>query len=254
MKLRKYWPALLVVALLIGPAASGANRKLSQDRVIELAKNDPESLLKISLDHFDATVSDYTGRIYKQERIKGKLGKEQIVEFKFIEKPYSIFMRWEKNAGKIDKLLYVENQNKNKMLIHPTGLLAFIKSVQRDPRDKEVMKSTLKPCTEFGLLKVMQRLIKEYDPVNGNPKITMKFVKTFEKDKRKYILLEQTFDDPVKGAIAKRMTIYDIELMLPTERQGYDSNGKLLYQYAYKELKFNTGLKDEDFTPKANGL
>jgi len=224
------------------------------DQVIELAKNDPERLFKRSLTRFDATIHDYTGLLYKQERIRGKLGKEKVVEFKFKAKPYSILMQWKKNPGKIDKLLYVENKNDNKMLVHPTGLLSFIKSAKRDPYSKEVKRASLKTCTEFGFLKIIQELINEYNPKIGEPKVTTKFVDTFKKYDRKFIRLEQTIDNPQDGKDAKRTILYDIDLMIPIERHAYDSNGNLLYKYGYRDLKFNTGLTDEDFTPKANGL
>lgn len=250
--------AVLLLALLMAPIASAKqivkSVPLSETEFIQLAKNNPEELFKKTAAHFKKTVFDYTGTLEKQERVKGKLGKEQTVEFKFREKPFSILITWKKNAGKIDKMLYVEKQNKNKMLVHPTGLLSFIRSVEKDPLDKEVLKSSRKPCTEFGFLKVLNNFVNEYKPEPAKPNVRTEFVKVFEKDQRKYVVLQQSFTNPQKGKEAKRTLIYDIELMLPVEREAFDSEDKLLYHYTYKNLKFNIGLTDLNFTPKANGL
>jgi hypothetical protein len=247
-----------VWAMLLGQYACAEQIKtgfvLTPDQVIKLAQNDPERLFKRSLARFDATIYDYTGLLYKQERIRGKLGKEKVVEFKFKAEPYSILMQWIKNPGQIDKLLYVENKNDNKMLVHPTGLLSFVKSAKRDPYSKEVKRASLKTCTEFGFLKIIQELINEYHPEIGEPKVTTKYVNTFEMYDRKFIKLEQTIKNPQDGKDAKRTILYDIDLMIPIERQAYDSKGKLLYKYVYRDLRFNTGLTDEDFTPEANDL
>lgn len=250
--------ASVVLALLATTAlqaeAIETGFNLSPEEAVELAKNEPEVLFQKGIIRFYATVHDYKGLLHKQERIRGKLGKEQTVEFKFREAPYSIFMKWKKHPGKVNKMLYVKGKNDNMMLMHPTGLLSFIKSVKRDPRGEEVMKSSLKSCTEFGLLIVMKGILKECQPNNGRPKSTMEFVKEFQKDRRHFVLLEQTFENPGKDEAAKCMIAYDVELMAPTQREAYDSSGKLLYRYTYENLRFNTGLKDEDFAAKANGL
>jgi hypothetical protein len=259
MKLRNYRVVISIALVLTGlilmaEPEAGRDLKLSQAEVVELVREDPAVLWKKSMRRFVLTADDYTGVLYKQERIKGKLGKEQVVEFKFRERPYSIFMRWIKNPGKIDKLLYIEKQNENKMLLHPAGLLGFIKSIEKDPYDKEVLKSTRKPCTEFGLLKVMQGLAEEYELDEGRSKITTKFIRQFEEGKREYVLLEQIYDNPEKGEVAKRVITYDVKMMLPTQRQVYDSQNNLLYKYSYTNLKFNRGLTDKDFSAKYNGL
>ena len=220
----------------------------------EMIEKHPEHLLTSTLLIY-TEVTDYTGTFIKQERIDGKLRDKQTIDFKFKTTPHSILMEWKQNAGKIDKLLYVENQNDNKALLHPTGILSWVKSVKRDPNNEEIMKSTLKPCTEFGFAKIAQSMLADLKGDDNNPpKATLKYLAQKGKQSSYVINLEMTYTNPAKGTAAKILMTYDTVTSAPTERNAYDSDNNLLYSYTYTNLKLNTGLTDKDFTPQANGL
>ena len=253
------WAATAVILVIV--AGQYAQAKvirpgygLTGADVLDLAQRNPEKLFKRSLAHFDATILDYKGTLYRQERMFGKLGKEQVINFKFKDSPHSVYMNWLHNAQKIDRLLYVEGQNDNQMLIRQDGLLALLGTSRRDPHSKEVARSSLKPCTEFGFLKILQSLVDESEPGPGKSPVETKFVKTFNKYGRKVIEFEQTVDNPYECKVSKRTMLFDIDLMIPIERVAYDKSGDLLYRYVYRAMKFNIGLTDSDFTQEANGM
>ncbi len=55
--------------------------------------------------------------VIKQERLNGALGKEQWVDVKFMEGPFSVAMKWVKNPPVADRLLFVEDKYNGKMLV-----------------------------------------------------------------------------------------------------------------------------------------
>jgi hypothetical protein len=227
---------------------------ISEEKLIELAKYDHIAVLKLAIEKYEGSIDDYTGVFCKQERLKGKLGKEQTIAFKFKEKPYSIYMEWKKNCGSADKLLYVRSQNDGKMIVHPTGLLSWLGSVSCDPGGKDARKSSVYTCDEFGFYNSMKRGLKDYELANKSGDLEIKYIGLTEVHGRKCIALERVLPKK-KGYNTARLVIkLDIEYLLPVALERYDWDGNLIFQGSFRDLEFNTGLKIEDFQPAVCGL
>ena len=227
---------------------------ISEEKLIEFAKRDHITLLKLAIKRYEKSVKDYTGTFCKQERLRGKLGKEQTIAFKFKEKPYSIYMEWEKNSGTADKLLYVKGQNNNNMVVHPTGLLSWLRSVARDPRGKDARKSSLYTCDQFGFYNSMKRALKDYGVAKKNGDLEIKYIGMTKVHGRKCIVVERIFPKKKDYSTARLIIKLDIEYLLPVALKRYDWDDKLIFQNSFRDLKFNVGLKTEDFKPAKYGL
>ncbi len=227
---------------------------ISQEKLIELAKHDHIAILKLAIKRYEKCIKDYTGIFCKQERLKGKLGKEQTIAFKFKEKPYSIYMEWKKNSSTADKLLYVKAQNNNKMIVHPTGLLSWLKSVKRDTGGKDARKSSLYTCDQFGFYNSMKRGLEDYELAKKNDDLEIKYIGLTKVHGRKCITLERILPKKKDYGTARLIIKLDIEYLLPVVLERYDWDDKLIFRCSFRDLKFNTGLKTEDFKPAAYGL
>lgn len=237
-----------------GIAQKSENKKTIPAEIINLAKTDHATLLKTALKNHKKNISDYTGTFYKQERLGKKLTPEQVISFKFKQKPYSVFMKWEKNPVTTDRVLYVKGANKGKMILHPTGLFSWIKSVKKHPRCKEAVKGNLNTIDKFGFEKLLERLINVYSTTKKNGDAKTSFLGISTLDKRFCMDLELIVPQK-KEYIYKRLVIkVDAEYMLPVQINCYDFKDKLIFKYIYKNLKFNVGLKNKHFTPKINRL
>jgi len=225
------------------------------DRIVHLAQTDQIELLQWSLASYQDKVQDYTATLHKQERIKGKLKKTEIIDVRFKQEPFSVMMHWRKNAGAIDKLLYVEGSNDDKMIVHPTGLLSWIKSVERDPRCKAARKSSRRTCDQFGFSRTMESLLEVYQNADeaGDLKTAYKGLRE-QKGKRKVAVLERRLPPKKDYPYARLVMEFDVEYLVPTRVTCYDWKNKLLSTYAYTDLQFNVGLKSAQFKPAANGL
>jgi hypothetical protein len=229
-------------------------QKVSPTKIIDLGKNDHIALLKLAVDRYRTTVRDYTGIFHKQERIGRKIGKGQIISFKFKEKPYSVFMQWKKNARGAHRLLYVEGQNKNKMVVRPTGLASIFGSVKLDPNSKEALSSSLQPCHRFGFHRTMTAILKVYELAKKNGDLETRFLGLTNIDKRKCVKLERILPRKKQYEYGRLTMEFDLEYLLPVSVTSYDWQGRLVGRYVFTNLKLNVGLTDKQFTRKANKL
>jgi hypothetical protein len=225
----------------------------SAKRLTELAKTDLVELLEWSMALYDQNIKDYTAVLHKQERIAGKLIKPQEIAFWFKEEPYSLLMKWEKNAVSIDKLLYVEGQENGNMFVHPTGAWAWIKSVKRKPKCKEALKGSLKTADEFGFYRNMQYLHKVLTKSQNSRSLQTKYLGTSNVYGRDTVAMEATFSG--KDCKYRKIILhFGKESILPLALAFYGKSGKLNSSYAFSNLKVNPGLTEDTFCKNKNKM
>ncbi len=223
-------------------------------KLVELAKTDHIALLKLCLENCEQTIQDYTCTFVKRERIKGKTGRAQVIAVKFMDQPFSVAMRWRKNAPISDRCLFVEGEHDGNILLRPKGLLSVIGTVRRKPDSKDVMAKTLKPITLFGFRRGLEKMIEVYETADTNGDLVARLAGQMDVSGRPTVVLERLL--PVgKDYPAYRTKIYiDTERLIPICIEAWDWDGELIGRYIYKDIVFNVGFTSDDFTPKANGL
>lgn len=237
--------------------AGGTAESISADRLEELerlAKTDHVSLLKQALANYSKSYQDYTCTFTKHERVNGKLRDEQEIQVKFLDKPFSVAMRWTKNAPIGDRVLYIEGKHNGQMLVQPKGLLgSLFGTVKRAPDGPDAMANTRRPVTLFGFKRLMESLLKvnELAVSRGEGKFTFEGYKT----KAKKVMVLKRILPPKKDYPAKTTIWYlDVDHLVPIGMEASDWDDKETCRYSYSNVKFNVGLTENDFTPKANGM
>ncbi len=248
--IRSQSPVMVVSGDLIGEVGSGQRRQIEH-----LARTDHIALLKQALRHYQANYRDYTCTFVKQERINGVLKPQQEMAVKFLENPFSVAMRWTKNAPTAQCVLYVEGKYNGMMLVKPKGFLSsLVGIVRRVPDSRDVMANTLKPITAFGFKKTIENLLKTYELAASRHEGTNSFVGYAIIDGRKVLVLRRSLP-PRKDYPARTTTWYlDADYLVPVGVEATDWNNNLIYSYFYKNIRFNVGLTQKDFTPQANGM
>ena len=238
-------------------AIAGASaRQTSPDRIKELerlARTDHVGLLRQAMKNYRNSYRDYTCTFTKHERINGQFRKEQEIEVKFLDTPFSVAMRWTKNAPVGDRVLYVEGKYNGQMLVQPKGLLAWIGTVKRAPDGPDAMANTRRPVTLFGFKRLMESLLKvnELASSRGEGKFTFEGYRT---EAKKVMVLKRVLP-PKKDYPAKTTTWYlDIDHLVPIGLEASDWDDQKTCRYSYSNVKFNVGLTEDDFTPEANGM
>ena len=228
-------------------------------RIQDIARNGHISLLEYCLENAKANYQDYTCTFIKQERLHGALGKEQWVDVKFMEGPFSVAMKWVKNSPIADRLLYIEGKNDGKMLVRPKSVLLQLLTggtAQRRPDSKDAMKNTLRPVNKFGFVRSLESLLEVYRQAKEEGHLKESYGEPARVNGRKAIVLLRYLPAKNDYPAHKTVTYIDAEWLVPVcvEGFGWNEEKELLCRYIYKDVKFNIGLTDDDFLPQANDM
>jgi len=244
----------LVAATVAEPSESPTSSSEALDAIEALARTDPMGLLDRCLSHYDRTVEDYTCRFIKLERIEGRLSETEEIDVRFMDDPFSVAMRWRKNAPLADRCLYVAGAHDGHMLLRPRGLLSLVGTVRRKPDCDQVMENTLRPITLFGFRNSLEQLITISARAAERGELKWNYVGRQRVVKRLAFVLERYLPED-KDYPAYRTRVYiDAERLLPICVEAWDMKDRLLCRYAFANVKLNTGLTAGDFEPGANGM
>jgi hypothetical protein len=223
------------------------------DELVRLGKTDHVALLEMCLENVKR-YKDYEGTFIKQERIDGALRDEQVIKFHHRTVPFSVAMAWEKNAPRGDRILYVDGRNNNEMFVRVNLPLLRGMVVSRDPAGQDVMRNTLNPVTRFGFQRGLENLVEVYREAKEVDDLRIEFGGFTEVFGSKCVRLLRYL--PLKGDYPAKLTEIhiDVETLLPVCIKGFDWDDQLTSKYIYRDLRFNVGLNDENFTKAANGM
>lgn len=243
------------VVAIDGKLVDGSSDELLQT-LEKMARTDHIGLLEYCLKNYEEKYTDYTCTLIKQEIIRGTTKPEQHMAVKFKDAPFSVAMAWTKNAPIGDRVLYVEGKYDDQMLVRPASplLRALAGSVKRKPDGPDAMKNTLRPVNLFGFKRGMENLLNVYRQAEANGELKQEFGGYMEVAGRKTICLVRFLPAKNDYPAYRTETFIDIETLVPVCVKGYDWDEKLTSRYIYKDIEFNVGLSDEDFTPKANEM
>jgi hypothetical protein len=230
----------------------------------KLAKTDHLALLKMCQDEFNRQYAEtgYTCTFVKQERIRGKMSKEQHINVKFRPEPFSVAMLWILNPPIGDSFVYVDGKyqdshGRSQMVVRPENDF-FEKlvggSVLKLPNGRDAMKNTLRPCTEFGFANSIQSLIDIYALARDRGECVEEFEEFARIDGRDCVVLGRYLPERKDYPAQKTLVFIDIDYMLPVRVVGYDWKDRLTCNYEFRNVKLGVSFDDEDFTPKANDI
>ncbi|MDY6914566.1 MAG: DUF1571 domain-containing protein [Planctomycetota bacterium] len=222
----------------------------------ELAKTDHIALLEYCHENYQHQYRDYTCTLIKQERINGTLRPEQWISSKFMDEPFSVALKWTKNAPIGEQVIFVKGKYNDQMLVRPKGLLILLTGgpVLRKPDGDEALKNTLRPVNQFGFECSLENLLNVYRQAKAEGDLKESFGGYAEIAGRKAVVLVRYLPAENDYPACKTLTYIDVEYLLPICVEGYDWDDQLSCRYLFKDIKFNVGLGPDDFTPEANGL
>jgi len=229
-----------------------------EDRIdaVKLAQSDQIAFLEHCLDHARGRYLDYTCTFVKQEEIRGKMSKRQVISVKFMERPFSVAMAWLENPGPGDQMLYVQGKYDNQMLARPTS--SFLRKlvggyVKRKPDGEDALKNTLRPVTMFGFKRGMENLLKVYKQAKEAGDLKEEFGGRFDLEGRETIKLVRYLElNPQADYPCWKTDIYiDAKWLIPIRIDGFDWERKQTSYYYYKDVNFGAGLTPDDFEPRA---
>lgn len=106
------------------------------------------------------TLSDYSAKFAKQERIEGVMTEPIIMEVKIRQEPFAIYMKWLKGDDVGRQVAYVDGENNNRMMVKFGGVKGrMIPTLKLNPMGEMAMSEARYPITEMGLKKMIERIL-----------------------------------------------------------------------------------------------
>jgi len=230
---------------------------LSAAEMDKLAARNPVAFLESCLDRYNREVKGYSQIFQKQERIGKQLEKKEITEIKFRDplsgKPFSVYMRWLEGARLAARVLYVEGENDNKMLVKPVGAFGFL-IVSRLVDGEDARKSGRYTLKEFGLKKGLQRSLYGFKEDQKAGTLHVKYLgkqKIKEAGDRTCWVLKRRYEKPDRDGVKEQTLYIDTQTWLMVGTILKDAEGRLLAEYWFRDIKLNPDFGKDQFTRKA---
>ncbi len=196
-------------------------------------------------------INDYTATFLKQEQIREKLKKEEVIELKF-QKPFRVYMNWIDSPDKGMEIIYKEGENKNRITGHLGGFLnAVTPTVNMEIRDKLATRNNRHLITETGIGEFLKKYEIDFQKAKERKEIQIVISRGHKLFDREMTRVEAFL--PQKSGNGyycyRSVVFFDVQNKLPIQMEFYDAADQLIEKYAYKNLKVNVGLKPIDFDP-----
>lgn len=209
-------------------------------------------------------IRDYTCVLVKRERVKGRLGAPEYIRAKVRHDrnmaetdaaPFSIYMKFyrpNRLAGR--EVLFVKGHHDDQMLVRKGGRGFPSLTTSLDPEGILAMRENRYPITEFGLQRLIERMIEIGTSESEYGECIVRISEGAEVDDRTCTCIEiehPQMRDYFQYHLAR--LYLDDELQVPIRFESYDwpdeeNQGPLLKEeYTYCRLKLNVGLTDADF-------
>jgi hypothetical protein len=200
-------------------------------------------------------INDYQCLLISQERVKGKLLPENVMQMSFRKTPFSVYMKWlapKEDTGQ--EVCFVYGRNQNKMRVHAAGFGGNFGWLTIDVNDPKVMEHSRHTITEAGFSNLLERCARCWE-AERNLNKTRVNIAEYDYNKRRCIRVETIHTERQPSFYCYRNVIYfDKETWLPVRMESYDwprqggpQDGDLLECFSYVDVRVNVGLTDQMF-------
>jgi hypothetical protein len=190
----------------------------------------------------------YAATFTQQVHKDGRLLDPEEIEIKVQHEPFAVFMEWDKDG---QQALYVEGENDNKLLVHPTRGFGRLRKVWvLDPDSGLAMRGSRRPVTEIGLLNLVDLLLGFHREHLLCSQCVAQPADVGEAGSTQYTL---TFNGPHENPYYARTDLWLCnERHVPLRIENYfwtDENrvGPLLESYHYTDICVDECVADADF-------
>ena len=200
----------------------------------------------------ESGLCDYSCTVSKRERINGILGREEIMEAKVRQEPFSVYLNFLKpNRFSGREVIYVENANEGELLVHGVGLEALAGTIHLDPDGRLAMKGNLHPITDFGIQNLVRKLVCMGEENLQKSQFSVTYFNA-KLNGRDCTCIEVINSDRGADPLFHKAHVYvDMELNLPVKYVswgwGNEREEPLMEEYSYTNIQLNPGFTDLDF-------
>ena len=211
-----------------------------------------ETLLKAAVDKVKSA-KDFHCLLVRQEVVGDKLRPVEELDFYQRFNPHSLKLEWVGQQYKGRKIIYVAGANDDKVLVQAGGLAGALtgwisKTLRFELTSSTITSQSRYPPDVAGYDHLVTRVREIYTEVR-KAGVVVKAFSPVEKDGRKIQRFDLTVDPIPPEVITSKMILWiDLDSSLPVHTMRYDRSGRMIEEYDWRNIKFDTGLKDADFT------
>ena len=226
----------LVLALLLpGPAVGAA---------------DPAAVAVLeAMEPAYARVSAYTARFIRQEVVGGRLRPREEALLKF-QRPHRFYLRWIAGPPAGREMLYPAGAE-GRVLVHEPGMMTGLFTAVLEPDSAHVLRESRHPVTDIGIGRLVTLILDNARRAlrDGELEILERGVRTegLAQERRLELVFPRA---PQAGYYAHRALVsVDVQTRLPVTATIFDAGGRMIEDYAYRDVRLNPPLTALDFDP-----
>ncbi|MEW4490675.1 DUF1571 domain-containing protein [Thalassoglobus sp. JC818] len=193
----------------------------------------------------------YTARLEKQVEIDGTLKEPEMIEAKVRQEPFSVYLKWDDSG---QEALYVKGKNRDRMVARVTQGIAILRNVWKlDPESRQAMQGCRYPITEFGLLRMTERVSDFYQNRAEEAGLQCSHRTDFFGE-RPVVIFDVAFHSPQDCPDYSLSKLYfdaEEKCLVGVENYGWSKDGRsggLVEKYLFHEIQFDAPLSDVDFS------
>jgi len=243
-------PSLAQPRLKIEPSSSLPN----EQTMAHLARTDPIAFLQNCLKRYQREVKGYHGILDKQERLNGTLHLPERLEVWFQEEPFRVRLDWLLGIRQVQKSLYAQGENRNRVLVRPAGpILSLLPVVvERDPEDSDARKAGRVPVTEFGMKWGTVHTIGPYQRARSRHALHVEYLgkQRLEEfgNRACHVFHRSGYEQPEDDGICSSTIYIDKETWLQVGAVLKDGNDQLIARYTFRDIQLNPDFPPDTFT------
>jgi hypothetical protein len=257
-------PNVPALAITAPQAAAGDVRPVSGQAPVADAPGSPGESDPLRRLHHDAAAAYaklpcYMARLRRREVVQGRAKPEEVLIFKFRERPYSVHFKWLGDEGQGREVVFVRGQGDDKLHIltaaNDIPFAAAGKRLALAPDSLMVKAASKYPITEAGIGNMINRFGRMLDTMRaGGSGISAKFLGPVQRPEYPGTLegVECTFPadrEPEIPSGGRRLVFFDPATHFPVLSLTYDTAGREVDFYCFDRFQLDVKLDDDDFNP-----
>jgi hypothetical protein len=227
----------------------------SEAALERMAKKDPVAFLETCVRRYDRDVKGFTATLRKQERIDGELQRSEVIDVACRAEPVSVLMRWKEGARRAAAVLYVKGENRDQLLVRPAGAFSVVGVVARDPNGIDARKASRYPIPEVAIKAGMLRTLSSWERARKDDALHVEYlgVKRVEEAGNRpcWVLRRTQYKHPEEDGITRLTTYIDTETWIQVGTILKNSEGQLIGEYFFRDIKLNPDFPPDAFTRDA---
>jgi hypothetical protein len=254
-------PNVPTLAIKDSPPTDATIRPVAGQAPAAPASAESDPLRRLHRDATDAyaKLPCYIARMRRRETIAGRAKPEEVLIFKFRERPYSVHFKWLGEEGQGREVVFVRGQHDDKLhILTAANDIPFTPAGRRlalAPDSLMVKAASKYPITEAGIGNMIARFGRMLDSMRaGGSGVSAKYLGPVQRPEYPTPLdgVECTFPadrEPEIPGGGKRLVFFDPATHFPVLSLTYDAAGHEVDFYCFDRFQLDVKLDDDDFNP-----